>query len=147
MDDIEVFTCLMYAKPREKAINTVGSIMLKKMVGDDAQLSSKSKVDLALLPPARDNLIPHLWRVNHRLATYKRADKAMFEFPKPHEDEQGWEKTDGGSLEPLWSCGHILPTSLVDLIPDTARELEDTDDDDEQEIDYDELFEDDDSDD
>ena len=34
-----------------------------------------------------------------------------------------------------------------DLIPDTARELDDTDDDDEQDIDYDELFEDDDSDD
>ena len=61
-----------------------------------------------------------------------------FPFPKAHKDEQGWEKTGDGSLEPLWSCGPILPPSLVDLIPDMARELDDTDD--EQEIDYDELF-------
>ena len=121
--------------------------MLKKMVGVDAQFSSKSEVDLARLPPARYNLIPHIWRVNYRLATYMWDDQTIFKFPKPHEDEQGWEKTGDGSLVPLWSCGPILPPSLVDLIPDTARELDDTDDDDEQEIDYDELFEDEDSDD
>ena len=85
--------------------------------------------------------------MNLRLSTYKRADQTIFEFPKPQEDEHGWEKTGDGSLVPLSSCGPILPPSLVDLIPDTARELEDTGDDDEQEIDYDELFEDDDSDD
>ena len=106
--------------------------MLKKMVGVYAQLSSKSVVDFARLSPARDNLSPHIWRVNHRLATYKRVYQAIVEFPKPHEDEQGWEKTGDGSLVPLWSYGPILPPSLVDLIPDTARELEDTDDDDEQ---------------
>ena len=121
--------------------------MLKKMVGVDAQLLSKSKVDVARLPPARDNLIPHIWCVNHRLATYKRADQAIVELPKPHEDEQGLEKTSDESLVPLWSCGPILPPSLVDLIPDTAQELDDTADDDEQDIDYDELFEYDDSDD
>ena len=130
IDDIEAFTCLMHSKPRKTSINTsVRSVMLKKLVGVDAQLSSKSGVDLARLPPARDNLIPHIWRVNHSLATYKRADQIIFEFPKPHEDEQGSEKTSGGSLVPLWLCGPILPPSLVDLIPDTARELEDTDDD------------------
>ena len=138
----------MYYKPREKSIDTVRSVMLlKKMMGVDAQLSSNSGVDLTRLPPARYNLILHIWRVNHRLATYKCADQAIVEFPKPHEDEQGWEKTDDGSLVPLWSWGPILPPSLVDLIPDTARELEDTDDDDEQDIDYGELFEDEDSDD
>ena len=121
--------------------------MLNKMVGVDAQLSSKSEVDLARLPPARYNLLLHIWRVNHRLATYKRDDQTIFVFPKPHEDEQGRKKTGDGSLVPLWSCGPILPPSLVDLIPDTAREIDDTDDDDEQEIDYDELFEDADSDD
>ena len=71
----------------------------------------------------------HLSHVKHRLATYKRADQAIVEFPMPREDEQGWEKTGGVSLVPLWSCGPILPPSLVDLIPDTARELEDTNDD------------------
>ena len=60
IDDIEAFTCLMHSKPREKSINRVRSVMLKKMVGVHAQLSSKSGVDLARLPPARDNLIPHI---------------------------------------------------------------------------------------
>ena len=64
----------------------------------------------------------NIWRVNHRLATYKRADISIFGISKPHKDELGWEKTDDGSLEPLWSCGPILPTCLVDLIQDTARE-------------------------
>ena len=92
IDDIEAFTCLMYSKPRETSINTVRSGRLKKMVGVGAQLSSKSRVDLARLAPARVNIIPHIWRVNHRLATYntyKRADRAIVEFPKPREDEQG----------------------------------------------------------
>ena len=47
----------------------------------------------------------------------------------------------------MWSCGPIFHPSPVDMIPDTARGLDDTDDDDEQEIGYDGLFEDDDSDD
>ena len=38
----------MYSKPREKSINTVRSVMLKKMLGVDAQLSSKSEVDLVV---------------------------------------------------------------------------------------------------
>ena len=67
--------------------------MFKKIAGVDAQLSSHSEVDLALLPSARDNLIPHIWRVNYGLATYKRAYQVIFVFPKPHEDEQGWAKT------------------------------------------------------
>ena len=82
IDDIEAFTCLMTSNPREKSINTVRSVMLNKMVGVDAPLSSKSEVDFARLPPARYNLLLHIWRVNHRLATYKRDDQTIFVFPK-----------------------------------------------------------------
>ena len=35
---------------------------------------------------------------------------------------QGWEKTDEGALEPVWSCGPVLPTSLIGLIEKTAEE-------------------------
>lgn len=89
MDDIEAFTCLMYGQTREKSVNAVRGIMLKKMVGEDKQLTTKSKVDLSRLPPCRDNLIPHIGHVNHRLAVYKRADKPVIWCPKSYDPGQG----------------------------------------------------------
>ena len=143
VDDIEAFTCLMYGQAREKSINAVRSIMLKQMVGEDEKLTTKSKVDLSRLPPCRDNLIPHIDHVNHRLASYKRADTAIFWCPKPYAPGQGWVKTDEGILEPLWSCGPILPPPLIDLIEKTAEEADEEDEQEEEEdIDYEDLFED-----
>jgi len=144
MDQIEAFTCLMYGYPREKSVDSVRAIMLKKMIGLDDQLSSKSKVDLSRLPPCRDNLLAHTHRVNHRLGIYKRADQVIVDLPKPYDDCQGWEKTDGGILDPVWSYGPVLPPSLVDLLEATVNEAEERDeqDDDALEIDYDEIIDD-----
>lgn len=116
--------------------------MLKKMVGENEKLTVKSKVDLSRLPPCRDSLIPHLQRVNHRLANYKRADQAIFWSPNPFDDNQGWEKNEEGLLEPIWSCGPILPTSLVDLLQ--SFDDENSDDDEGDSIEYEENFSDDD---
>ena len=52
-DELETFTCLMYGHAREKSVNTVRSIMLKKMVEENEELTTKSKVDLSRLPPCR----------------------------------------------------------------------------------------------
>ena len=82
INEIEAFTCLMYGHAREKSVNTIRSIMLKKLVGEDELLTTKSRVDLSQLPPCRDNLIPHISRVNHRLANYKRVDKTIIHSPK-----------------------------------------------------------------
>jgi len=38
MDDLEAFTYLMYGPAREKSVNTVRSIMLKKMVGENSKI-------------------------------------------------------------------------------------------------------------
>lgn len=144
MDDIEAFTCMMYGQARE-SVNAACGIMLKKMLGEDEQLTTKSKVDLSRLPPCRDNLIPHI--VNHRLAIYKRADKPVFWGPKPYDPGQGWEKTEEGILEPVWSCGPVLPPSLIDLNEKTTEEVEEGEEEEEeqeQEIDYEELLNDDD---
>ena len=144
MSDIEAFTCLMYGYAREKTVNGVRSLMLKKMVGEGDQLTTKSKVDLSRLPPCTDNLLPHIKRVNHRLAMYKRADQALVGCPKPFDIGQGWEKTDEGILEPVWSCGPILPPSLIDLLEETVQEIENhNEDEDEDDLDYEELFNDD----
>jgi len=132
----------MYGQAREKFVNAVRSTVLNQMVGEDELLTTKSRVDLSRLPPCRDNLVPHICRVNHRLANYKRADKPIFWHPNPYDPKQGWEKTEEGILEPVWSNGPILPPSLIDLLEKTAEEMEDEDEE-EQEIDYDDLNDDD----
>ena len=116
--------------------------MLKKMVGENEVLTSKSRVDLSRLPPCRDSLVPHIGRVNYRLANYKRAHKSIFWRPNPYDPGQGWEKTEEGILEPVWSSGLVLPPSLVDLLQKTVEEAE-VEQEDGQEIDFEELLTDD----
>ena len=96
------------------------------MVGENYELTSKSKLDLARLPPCQSALIPHIKRVNHRVALYKRADQPNIpDIPHPYEDNQGWMKTEEGVLEPLWSITPVLPPSLIDLLETTVPEQED----------------------
>ena len=111
----EAFTFCIYGYQRDTSINLVRYKMLKKMVGEDEELTATSKVDLNKLPPCRDNLIPHIQRCNHRLAHYKRAHTPLYEYPKPHGPNQGWHKP-GGVLEPIWTIGELLPQSLIDHI-------------------------------
>ena len=61
--------------------------------------------------------------VNHRAALYKRANEAILEKPNPYDDGQGWVNTHEGVLEPMWSFGTIMPTSLVDLLVTCDREV------------------------
>ena len=110
-----------YGHAREKSVNTVRSAMLKKMVGKNEVLTSKSKVDLSRLPPCRDSLVPRIGRVNYRLTNYKRAHKSIFWRLNPYDSGQGWEKTEKGVLEPVWSSGLVLPPSLVDLLQKTVE--------------------------
>ena len=112
---IEAFTCCIYGYERDTSINHVRYKMLKKMVGEDEELTTTSSVDLNKLPPCRDNLIPHIQRCNHRLAHYKRAMNPRYEYPKPHDSNQGWHKPEG-MLEPIWTIGEVLPQSLIDLV-------------------------------
>jgi len=143
-DELEAFKCLMYGHAQEKSVNSVRGIMLRKMVGENQELTTKSKVELSRFPPFRDNLIPHIGRVNCRLANYKRAHKAIILCPNPYDPGQGWEKTEEGVLEPVWSSGLVLSPSLIDLLEQTAEEAEKVAKDvEEQEIDYEELHSDD----
>ena len=139
MTALESFTCVMYGQPKEKYINVVRGKLLRNMVGENEALTIKSKVDLSKLPPCKDNLVPHINRVNHRIAHFKRADQPSFWHPAPTDREQGWEKTKNG-LEPIWSCRPILPPSLVDLVEKTAEEIDEDDPD--LEIDHDLLYDD-----
>lgn len=141
----------MYGCPRETSVNSVRFNMFKKMVGDEETLTNKSKVDFARIPPCFISLVPHIQRVNHRVAHYKRASQPNFTGPEPHEQGQGWEKTGKGLLEPVWSLGPIFPPTMIDMVAmnyvediDTANIAEDDDEYDTMDIDIDVLDEDDD---
>ena len=89
--------------------------MLRKMTGGkNLSLKINRKVDLSKLPPCRSSLIAHIQRVNYRLAQWKRAHIADPQIPDPT-DGHGWTK-EGEFLEPVWSTGPILPSSLQDLV-------------------------------
>ena len=109
----------------------------KKDGWEDKTLNSKSKVDLARIPPCLDSLIPHIQRCNHRLAWHKRAHQAIIEKPKPYDTDQSWCKVEGGSLEPVWTKGPILPLSLIELLD--SGDWDDEDEEDES-IDYEDIF-------
>ena len=101
-------------------------------------------MDLSRLPTCRDSLILHIARVNYRLASYKRVHKVNFLRSSPYDSGQGWEKTKEGVLEPVWSCGPVLPTSLIDLPDEAAEEADEVaEEEEEQEIDYEILLSDD----
>ena len=81
------------------------------------------------------------------LACYKSAAVPIFWRPKPCDVGQGWEKTEQGVLEPVWTCGPILPPSLIDLLDTGDSESDQNDDEeaeDDVEIDYDDVMDDDD---
>ena len=129
----------MYGNSHEKSVNKLRTKMLHKMVGGTGvTLTKKSKVDLSRIPPCTNSLIPHIQRVNHRLCCYKKAHVPIFDKPKPYDNKQGWEKSDNGFLEPIWSNGDILPPSLIDLIDKKDSDNEESD---EEDIDVDAFLE------
>ncbi|KAK7102311.1 hypothetical protein V1264_020548 [Littorina saxatilis] len=125
---------------REKSVDVVRGKLLRKMVGDNEKLTSKCKVDLARMPPCQSALMPHIQRVNHRVALYKRAHEGIQERPKPYDQGQGWTKNADGVLEPVWCLKPILPVSLIDLLADGGCEEEDDEEEDE-EVDFDAFAE------
>ena len=125
LKQLEEFTCLMYGQNRESSMDGLRVKFLRKIVGDDKKLTSKSKIDLARLPPCHSALKPHLQRLNHRVALYKRSDESILEKSKPYDDDgQGWIRTENGVMEPVWSCDAALPNSLVNLLGIGDREEE-----------------------
>ncbi|KAG1666825.1 PIN2/TERF1-interacting telomerase inhibitor 1 [Nymphon striatum] len=121
----------------EEDINVTNPVALLNA----AQNCSRESLDHALHDPST----AHISRVNHRLAIYKRADIPIFWSPKPYNPEQGWERNDEGVLEPVWSCGPVLPPTMIDLVEKTTEEMEQCDDDieeeqSEQDSDYEELL-------
>ena len=82
---LEEFTCLMYSNVSIKSINEIRALMLRKMVGDEDKLSTKSKVDFSHLPPCRDSLLPHIDSVHYKLCMWKQSHIPISECPLPQD--------------------------------------------------------------
>lgn len=136
---IEQFTCLMYGRSRDTSVDVARAKLLRKMVGENEKLTSKSKVDLARLPPCQSALKQHVNRVNHHICLYKRADIPILEKPKPYDQGQGWTRTNEGVLEPLWSSVPVLPKSLVDLMGTVEEQLDGEQEEDDYEFEFDQF--------
>ena len=48
---LEEFTCLMYGQNHESSMDGLRAKLMRKIVGEDEKLTSKSKIDLVRLPP------------------------------------------------------------------------------------------------
>ena len=100
---IEAFTCITYGYSKETSVNVVRSKILQKMFGEDNDLHKESKVDFPRLPPCQDSLFLHIYNINHRIVTYKRANLPILGKTKPNDENQGWSINENGILEPVWT--------------------------------------------
>jgi len=106
----------MYGDGQIKSLHLLRGKILKKMARDSQSWSTNSCIDLSRLPPCFGDLVAHIYRVNHRLAFYKRAHTPIIEAPNPFDEKQGWIKNQNQLLEPIWQIGPILPCNLVDVL-------------------------------
>ena len=67
-------------------------------------------------------MLPHICRVNHRLAFDKRAYEPFIEAINPNDDKHGSLKNQNNRLEPIWQVGPILPSALVDIVNNAEQE-------------------------
>ena len=63
----------------EYSMDVVQAKLLRKMVGEDEKRTSKSKVDLARLPPCHSALKSLVQCMIQRVALYKRADEPILD--------------------------------------------------------------------
>ena len=136
--EIEEFTCFMYGYPHIKNIDKVRSVKIRKMTGGkDVTLKTVKKVDMSKLPPCRRSLLPHIRRVNYRVAQWKRSHLLAPAIPTPSE-KHGWCQREQ-FLEPQWSDGPILPESLLHVLHKTTVEDSDSDNSDNSDSDREQI--------
>ena len=89
LKQLEQFTYL-------SSVDVFHASLLRTMIRKVEKVTSNSKVNLARLPPCHSALKKHVQYMIQRDALYKAS-----------------RRTDYGILEPAWSCGPNLPTSLA----------------------------------
>ena len=116
----------MYGYPRMCSTDDVRAVMVKKMVGDGDTITTSPKIDLSKLPPCRRSLLPHIKRVNYRVAQWKRSHIKTLEVPAPK--DHGWALNED-ILEPVWSEGPVMPSKVVYILASDMGDQQDNEDD------------------
>lgn len=103
--ELEAFTCLIYGYARVRSVNTVRNIILSKVLGENDELTTKSKADLSRLLSCRGTLALHFARVNYGIVNYKcvHSEENLFE---PQSLVGSWPRLEndrGDALECVWS--------------------------------------------
>ena len=58
------------------------------MFGEDKNLTKESEVDLSHLHSCQQSLLPDVYRVNHQIVSYKRANVFIVGKEKPNNENQ-----------------------------------------------------------
>ena len=105
----------MYVFQRVKSVDKVRLIKLEATVkGKLDKILKSANIDLSRIPLCWRCLIPHIRRVNYRLAQLKQSHLPFVDLSPP--THHGWAKSDDDILEPVWSEGPFLPESFLDIV-------------------------------
>ena len=126
MDDLDEFTCAMYAQPRVKSVNEVRlNMLLGKCGKEDGSINPSQNFHMTSLSPCRQCLEQHIKRANYQVGIWKQANIPDPVIPNPV-DGHGWTLVDG-NIEPLWTDGDVLPQQLTDILEGTMNEAAEDD--------------------
>ena len=115
LEILEELTCAVYGYYRCKDINQCRHVKLKEKC--EEKLDPTKSIDMGSLPPCKDSLHQHICRVNYQVAIWKRSHIPSPAIPSPT-DGHGW-KLDGGTLEPKWTDGDIIPPEMAGILEST----------------------------
>ena len=103
---LEEFTCRIYSvSSKSKFVNTLRHEMF---------LSKRGEVDSSTLPPCQNSLLHHIKRANYQAGIWQRSLEAMPDIPDANEN--GWIKSEHGSLHPHWISGKVAPDAVLELL-------------------------------
>ena len=115
MAELEHFLCCVYGFPRIQKLDSLRLHLLKKKCDNNGKLDHSKNIDFASFPPCGSSMEQHIKRTNFQVKIWKDAGENFPEVEDP--TSHGWLIGEEG-LEPVWSEKQVLPTELVDLIPD-----------------------------
>ena len=128
----------MYVFQRVKSVDKVRLIKLEATVkGKLDKILKSANIDLSRIPLCWRCLIPHIRRVNYRLAQLKQSHLPFVDLSPP--THHGWAKWGDDVLDPVWSERPFLPESFLGIVESYKSSV--TEDNDEEESDEEDTVE------
>ena len=106
LDDLQAFTCCMYA-PTTKTTKV-------NQLRYELFFAKRGEVDSGALPPCDDSLMQHIRRANYQAGIWRRCLVSKPDIPEP--DGNGWTRAEDGSLEIDWLHRQPAPDAVLEFI-------------------------------